>query len=89
MEEYQKVNNSIGRNNSIVWKIKKWYTTNSKNKKKTVCSLETKKAAEPSGIGEVGFVSLQFHQFYFQFLALKTVTFQRTKEFIADRKAGF
>ena len=48
-------------------------------------ALETKKAAEPSGIGEVGFVFLQFHQFYFQFLALNTATFQRTKELLIER----
>ena len=48
-------------------------------------ALETKKAAEPSGIGEVGFVFLRFHQFYFQFLALKTATFQRAKELLIKR----
>ena len=54
---------------------------NSTNKK-DVWALETKKAAEPLGIGKVGFVFLRFHQFYFQFLALKTATFQRTKELL-------
>ena len=44
-----------------------------------------KKAAQPSGISEVGFVFLRFHQFYFQFPALKTVTFQRTKELLNKR----
>ena len=33
VEESQKVNNNIGWNNSIVWKSKKWYTTNRKSKK--------------------------------------------------------
>ena len=40
MEEFQKVN-SIGLNNSTVWKSKKWYTTNSKNKKKMLKKVIT------------------------------------------------
>ena len=51
----------------------------------TVWALETEKAAEPLGIGKVDFVFLRFHQFYFQFLALKTATFQRTKELLVER----
>ena len=82
MEESQKVNSSIGWNNSIVWKSKKSGTQLPvivKTKKPYMWALETKKAAEPSGIGEIGFVFLRFHQFYFQFLALKTATFQGQK----------
>ena len=48
-------------------------------------ALETKKAVEPSGIGEIGFIFLRFHQFYFQFLALNTATFQRPKELLIER----
>ena len=48
-------------------------------------ALETKNAAKPLGIGKAGFVFLRFHQFYFQFLALKTATFQRTKELLTER----
>ena len=50
-----------------------------------VGSGNKKYAAEPTGIGKVGFIFLRFPQLYFKFLALKTATFQRTEELLIER----
>ena len=88
MEEPQKViDNSIGQNNSIVWKSKKWYTTNSKNKKNRVGSGNKK-----------SYRTIKNQQNWLRFSAISSVLFSiscsENSDFskdkrIADRKAGF
>ena len=87
MEESQKVNNSIGWNDSIVWKSKKSGTQLQvivKTKKPYMWALETKKAAEPLGIGEVGFVFSAISSVLFSISCSENSNFSRTKDMLIE-----